>query len=79
MENVVSWNKSVRGGESCQLEQKGKRWLSAGTKSEESCSSDLPPHFQEQLGVYKCNHGLVARSKGGHTVDLVTTWDDGDN
>ena len=34
MEKVVSWNKRVRGGESCQLEQKGKGWrkLSAGTK-----------------------------------------------
>ena len=31
---VASWNKRVRGGESCQLEQKGKGWrkLSAGTK-----------------------------------------------
>ena len=34
MENVVSWNKRVRGGDSCQLEQKGMGWLSAGTKSE---------------------------------------------
>ena len=34
MVKVVSWNKRVRSGESCQLEQKGMGWrkLSAGTK-----------------------------------------------
>ena len=72
MEKVVSWNKRVRGGDICQLEQKGKGWLSAGTKS----ATTFPG---TTWCLNKCNHGLVARSKGGHTVDLVTTWDGGDN
>ena len=52
MENVVSWNKSVRGGESCQLEQKGKGWLSAGTKSEETVVPQTCHHISRNNLVF---------------------------